>query len=160
MTHQATPLVAGKYLIAFARSVGVIACVLACVSPAIAATAPNTAFDLPADSAEKSLRLFSRQSGIEVVFASGIAKRVRTQPVKDSMPARQALDTMLKDTGLVVFEDKTGAFSIQRARSEASAPSPGQSPKKDGAAAKANGSSGPASPTEDKSASTKKKMNP
>jgi iron complex outermembrane recepter protein len=84
------------------------------VSLAPAATVTKAIFDLPADLAEKSLRLFSRQSGAEVVFASSITKGVRTQAVKGEMPVRQALDAMLKGTGLVVFEDKSGAFSIKR----------------------------------------------
>lgn len=107
--------------LAFARSTGVGSYVLACVSSAIAATAGKVVFNLPADLAEKSLRLFSRQSGAEVVFASDVAKGVRTQPVKGELPARQALEAMLKGTGLVVFEDKSGAFSIQRAPAKPSA---------------------------------------
>jgi len=71
-------------------------------------------FDLPSDRAEKSLKLFSRQAGLEVIFPSEIAKEVRTNPVKGKMTAREALDAMLANTGLVLFEDSTGAFTVRR----------------------------------------------
>jgi hypothetical protein len=98
---------------ALARAIVLAGVLLACGCGALGATG-EIPFDLPADSAERSLRLFSRQSGAEVVFASRIAKGVRTQPVKGEMPARQALELMLSGTSLAVFEDQVGAFSIRR----------------------------------------------
>src|SRR5688572_20466698 len=72
-------------------------------------------FDLPADSAEKSIRRFSEQSGLEVFYPSSVAKGVRTQAVKGEYTAREALDAMVADTGLVIVRDeKTGAFSVKR----------------------------------------------
>lgn len=103
------------------RSAGILSCTLACVCLATAAPTTPMTFDVPADSAEKALRLFSRQSGLEVVFASEVTRGVRTKAVQGEMPARQALDAMLTGTGLVVFEDKTGAFSIQRGPANAKA---------------------------------------
>src|SRR5258708_7318420 len=99
----------------FARFAGAAFGLLVLAGPALAADAPKTTFNLPADLAEKALRRFSEQSGLEVVFPSGVAKDVRTKAVKGEMPARQALDAMLVDTGLVVFQDdKTGAFSVRK----------------------------------------------
>ena len=72
-------------------------------------------FDLPADSAEKSIRRFSEQSGLEVFYPSSVTKGVRTQAVKGEMTAREALDAMVAGTGLIVVRDeKTGAFSVKR----------------------------------------------
>lgn len=80
----------------------------------LAAEPAKRAFDLPSDTAEKSLKLFSRQAGLEVIFPSEIAKEVRTKPVKGAMTAREALAAMLTNTGLALFEDKTGAFTVRR----------------------------------------------
>ena len=104
------PHLAAPAHVAFARSAVVLSGALAMMPMMLAASAPSS-FDLPADVAERSLREFSRQSGSEVVFASGITKDVRTRPVKGEMTPRHALDAMLKDTGPVAFEDKSGAFS-------------------------------------------------
>ena len=100
---------------ALSRAVIAVSGALTLIPPMFgAATAPSMPFDLPADAAERSLRRFSRQSGAEVMFASGITKDIRTRGVKGEMTPRDALDAMLKDSGLVVFEDKSGAFSIRR----------------------------------------------
>ena len=105
MPHPAIPFVAWLRLIARPTSPRALICGIA-LTVALSAAAPTMNFDLPADSAEKALRQFSQQSGLEVVFASGIAKDVRTKLVRGEMPARTALDAMLADTGLVVFQDQ------------------------------------------------------
>ncbi len=74
-------------------------------------------FNLPADGAERSLKLFSAQSGLEVVFPSDITRGVRTREVKGKLTAREAMSRMLAGTGLTVTQDeKTGAFSVARDR--------------------------------------------
>ena len=71
-------------------------------------------FDLPADFADKSLKRFSEQAGLEVLFPSQIAKAVRTRALKATMAPREALDYLLSGTGLIVIQDeKTGAFSVR-----------------------------------------------
>lgn len=72
-------------------------------------------FDLPADSAERTLRMFSQQSRLEVVFSSTFTKGVRTAAVRGELTPRHALDLMLQGTGLVVFADAaSGAFSVRK----------------------------------------------
>jgi hypothetical protein len=72
-------------------------------------------FNIPADTAEKSLKLFSKQSGLEVIFATKVTREVRTHPVKGEMVPREALDTMLAGTGLTVIQDdSTGAFTVRQ----------------------------------------------
>src|SRR5687767_477655 len=58
-------------------------------------------FDVPADAAEKAIRVFSQQAGLEVLFPTEITRGLRTQSIKGMMPARQALEAMLRGTGLV-----------------------------------------------------------
>lgn len=90
---------------------------LLCALPLAASAADSSrrAFDLPADHAETAIKRFSQQTGLEVFYPSGVAKGVKTQPVKGEMTAREALDTMLTGTNLIVVrDDQTGAFSIKR----------------------------------------------
>lgn len=83
--------------------------------PAPAAEPAKRSFDLPAEGADKSLKRFSEQAGIEVLFPTQIARPVRTHAVKGEMTPRAALDAMLANTGLVVIQDpKTQAFSVRR----------------------------------------------
>lgn len=72
-------------------------------------------FNLPADAAERSIKRFSEQAGLEVFYPSSVARNVRTQTVKGEMLPRAALDAMLAGTGLLVIQDeKTGAFSVKK----------------------------------------------
>jgi iron complex outermembrane recepter protein len=72
-------------------------------------------FDLPRDRADRSLKRFSEQSGLEIIFSAQVARSVETQSVKGEMDSNAALAAMLADTGLeAVQEPKTGAFSIRR----------------------------------------------
>jgi hypothetical protein len=73
------------------------------------------AFDLPADVAEKTLKLFSEQSGRGLIVAAEMAINIRTNAVRGQFTAREALDRMLARTGLVAKEDpKNGAFVVHR----------------------------------------------
>ncbi|MDP3070202.1 MAG: TonB-dependent receptor plug domain-containing protein [Opitutaceae bacterium] len=92
-------------------------CVLCRVAVFAAPDAPRS-FDVPPDTADKSLKRFSEQAGLEVIFSTRLTRDVKTKPVKGPMTAHQALDAMLADTGLIVIRDeKTGAFTVSRAAS-------------------------------------------
>jgi hypothetical protein len=74
-------------------------------------------FDLPADAAEKSLRLFSTQSGRQVGFPTDITRGVTSRAVRGEFPPEKALALLLSDTGLTAVQDpKTGAFAVRRTR--------------------------------------------
>ena len=84
-------------------------------SAVFAATSEKRVFNVSADTAEKSLKRFSQQAGVEVLFPTGIARQVRTQAVRGEMTPKDALSTMLADTGLVIIQDaRTQAFSIRQ----------------------------------------------
>lgn len=71
-------------------------------------------YDLPADDAERSLKLFSQQSGQGVIVGTAAVKEVRTNAVKGTLTAEQALTRMLAGTGLVATRDeKNGAFAVR-----------------------------------------------
>src|SRR5687767_8819166 len=74
------------------------------------------AFDLPSGPADSALRQFSVQSGLDVVFAPELTNGIRTNPVRGTHPAPDAMKLLLQDTGLAASQDpKTGAFMINRA---------------------------------------------
>src|SRR5687768_9257374 len=63
-------------------------------------------FDLPAEPAEQSLKRFSAQSGLGVLFVSESVAGVRTNAVKGSFTPREALDLLLADTSLIATQDE------------------------------------------------------
>lgn len=89
-----------------------------------AADAPDKkSFNLPADAAEKTLKLFSEQSGRGVVFLSARVRGIRTNPVRGQLTPREALDRMMEGTMLVAsLDEKTGAFAIRRETADPNAP--------------------------------------
>lgn len=82
----------------------------------VAAEPAKITFNLSAESAEKSLKRFGEQSGMEVLFPTATVKGVRTRAVKGEMTARAALDAMLGGIPLVaIVDDKTGSVTIKPA---------------------------------------------
>lgn len=89
---------------------------LACtLSPGFAAEGVKRTYDLPADTAEKTLKLFSEQSGRGLLASTEIVKGIRTQAVRGEFTAGEALSQMLAATGLIAAEDaKNGAFVVKK----------------------------------------------
>ena len=76
-------------------------------------------FNLAADTAERSLKGFSEQSGRGVIFVTDAVKGVRTNLVKGDFTPGEALETLLRGTGLVSSSDaETGSFAVRRATPE------------------------------------------
>jgi hypothetical protein len=69
-------------------------------------------FDVPADLAEKSLRVFSVQSGSEVLFSSDAASGVRTNAISGEFLPGEAVKKMLAGTNLYVRDERDGVFRI------------------------------------------------
>jgi hypothetical protein len=71
-------------------------------------------FDLRTASAEKALKRFSEESGIELVFPTEIVAGVSTNAVFGRMTATEALTRMLDGTILQAVRDqKTGVITIR-----------------------------------------------
>ncbi|HUR57336.1 MAG TPA: secretin and TonB N-terminal domain-containing protein [Opitutaceae bacterium] len=131
------------------RSSRAIRLVIACgalVSATLrAAEAPKRVFNVPADTAEKTLKVFSEQSGHSMVVGASTVKGVRTNPVAGEFTVRDALDRLLAGTGLVATHDeKGGAFTVTREsngpNAQRAAPASSDRPnqnRSDGAAANA-----------------------
>ncbi|MBL9202755.1 MAG: STN domain-containing protein, partial [Opitutaceae bacterium] len=95
---------------------GVAAAALLAAGLAFAADAPRKPFDVPADVAEASLRKFSAQAGLDVLFATRTAGQVRTNAVKGDFTPNEAIDRLLAGTDLVAArDDRTGTFTVSRA---------------------------------------------
>ncbi len=85
------------------------------VSVGLGATISKKQYDLPADNAERSIKLLSEQSGMEILYSSALARNVRTNAVRGEFTPREALEQMLAGTGLVAAQDgATGALTIRR----------------------------------------------
>ncbi len=69
-------------------------------------------FDVPADLAEKSLRVFSVQSGFEVLFSSDAVSGVRTNAINGEFLPSEAVKKMLAGTTLYVRDERDGVFRI------------------------------------------------
>ena len=73
-------------------------------------------FDLPVDTAEKSLKRFADQSGLQVLYPTKLASNVRTNSLHGLFTPRDALDRILAGTGLIaVHDEKSGALTVLRA---------------------------------------------
>jgi iron complex outermembrane recepter protein len=72
-------------------------------------------FDIPAGEAERTLKEFATQSGLEVLYSTDAARGVRTKAVKGRLLAREAVKQMLSGTPLyVVSDNKNGVLRIGR----------------------------------------------
>lgn len=80
-----------------------------------AAEAAKKSFNLPAGDAATTLKVFTAQSGEQIVYPVEQVRGVKTRAVKGELAARDALDRMLDKTGLKVVQDeKTGALAVRR----------------------------------------------
>lgn len=101
---------------------------------ALAAETKQT-FNLPADHAEKTLKLFSAQSGRGLIMGADVVGPVRTNDVKGDFTAPEALARMLAGTGFVATQDeKSGAFVVHLEKprpngARAAQPTPSDRPK-------------------------------
>ncbi|MBI5690730.1 MAG: TonB-dependent receptor [Verrucomicrobia bacterium] len=86
-----------------------------CASWSPGAPAPRRSFQIPAGDAAVTLKRFSDQSGEQIIFPVDLVRGVRTNAVEGAMSAREALDRLVANTGLVVIVDvRTGAITVSR----------------------------------------------
>jgi iron complex outermembrane recepter protein len=72
------------------------------------------AFDLDAGSAEQTLKLFTAQSGVELIYPTNSVEGIRTNPVHGQYEPIDALQIMLAGTPLNILRDqKAGVFAIR-----------------------------------------------
>src|SRR5262249_35886354 len=84
-------------------------------SAADSSSASRMTFNLPADTAERSLKAFTHQTGQEVLFLTEMARTVTTNPVAGDLTPNEALDRMVVGTKLEAVQDeKTGSWRIRK----------------------------------------------
>jgi len=88
-----------------------------------AAYARAPGIDLPAGTLPQSLTLLSRQTGISIGFEGNLPPR-RTPAVRGSMSPAQALDRLLRGSGLVARQLGPAAFRLERLPMARPAPAP------------------------------------
>jgi len=87
------------------------------------------AFDVPAGDAEQTLREFSTQSGVQVIFPTQPVRGVATRAVRGEYSASEAISAMLAGTPLEAMRDpKTGTLTVRRSPTNATAPKNEASP--------------------------------
>src|SRR5688572_13789078 len=74
--------------------------VLALSVSSLAAQPAKRAFDLAANDAAVSLKVFIEQSGHDVVYPADTVRGTRTNPVKGTFTPKEAIDRMLAGTRL------------------------------------------------------------
>ena len=127
MTLPRDPTVIWRLSLSLVRSL--VFSITIAASAANGAVAPKKAFDIPAGAAEKTLKKFSEQSGMEVLVPTTTVKDIRTLSVRGEMTSREALNRMLNGTGLIALPDeKTGIVTVRRE-------TPVNGPEKNGARA-------------------------
>ncbi len=90
-------------------------------------------FDLPADSLERSVKRFAAQTGLEILIAGDAVGETRTKAVRGRYTPRQALDAMLKGTGLAVLQDpNSGALAIRKEEPPRKTPAPSKQTRENG----------------------------
>jgi len=81
-----------------------------------AGTASRMRVDLPSGDAADTLKSFAAQYHSEIMFLASAVSGIQTNAVKGSFTPREALDGMLKGTGLVFHEDpSSGALLVKPA---------------------------------------------
>lgn len=98
---------------------GFVTLILACCALALPAAAePNSVrrtYNIAAGEASRTLKEFSEQSGEELLYSADAVLAVKTNPVRGSLSAREALDRLLSNTVLQAVQNpKTGGYAITR----------------------------------------------
>ena len=103
--------------------------VLGALTAFAAAESQRFKFSIPAAPAAEALVLFSDQSGQEVIYAPDVAEGIEANAVEGEFTAGEALAQLVRGKDLVVEMDPaSGAFLINRKKSETPAPDPSADP--------------------------------
>jgi iron complex outermembrane receptor protein len=93
----------------------VLACLSPWVVPAHGQDGSIRSFDIPAGPAADTLKLFSAQSGSNLIAATDTVKGLRTVAVHGNYTPSAALSQMLGGSGLIAVRDaKSGSFTVRR----------------------------------------------
>jgi len=97
------------------RALAVSLATVAAVQP-VYAQDQTYSFDIPAQDLDSALKEFARVSGQQVVFNSRDARGKTAPALKGSYSVREALDVLLRGSGLIVERGQSGLFLIHPPR--------------------------------------------
>jgi hypothetical protein len=86
---------------------------------AIAAGAPLSSLDtalaieLPAQPLGEALRGLAKQANLQILFEAGLVTGHPAPAIRGQVTARDALDVLLRDTGLEAYEQAPGVIVIK-----------------------------------------------
>ncbi len=113
--------------IGFSPAAALCAAVMFCLPTPTAISAPvaenaTKRFDVPAGVAQDTLKQFSAQSRVQLVYATDLVRGVRTNAVKGEQAPLAALEMMLAGTVLTAVPDATpGAFAVRKGAADPNA---------------------------------------
>ena len=87
----------------------------AVISTAAAAQTAPVNFDIASGDLGMALSAYAKQSGVELFYQSRVVAGRNTQGVRGAFAPRDALDQLLKGTGLVLAMDQSGAMVVREA---------------------------------------------
>lgn len=84
---------------------------------------PPRLFDVPAGAAVDTLKRTAQQGGLEIVFLAETVRGIRTAAVRGEFTPREALERLVRHTGLVVVRDeRTGTLTVSRSAPPSATP--------------------------------------
>ena len=81
----------------------------------------ETEFNIPAGDMRAALDMFSRQSGVPIIYRGDEVSGVRTAGYRGKAHPRAGLSILLRGTGLTMHVDSSGAIAVARVRGERTA---------------------------------------
>jgi iron complex outermembrane receptor protein len=90
------------------------------------AAAAEQRFDIPAGPASTGLNLFARQAGTPLLYLNDDVRTKRTNDVRGVYSSHEALDLLLKGTGITAVLQPNGVLTLRVARDEPAPRSPSE----------------------------------
>lgn len=69
-------------------------------------------FNIPAQALDKALNSLAKQSGERILFSTDLTEKITAPAVKGNLSTREALNALLKNSGLVLQGDSTQGYTI------------------------------------------------
>ena len=93
--------------------------IAALLSISINANAATANLDIPAQSLDQAILVLGKQSGENIAFPSDLASSIKAPAIKGSYSVPQALDILLKGTGLTIQKTPAGYSVVKQVESKA-----------------------------------------
>lgn len=82
------------------------------------AFAQSVQFDIPEGQLKDALDAYAKQSGVRLIYIADDVRGISSHGVQGQLSSDQALEQLLRGTGLVVERDQTGAVAVVRPKAD------------------------------------------